>query len=598
MGSGKRAFIKKRAIWLTVGFVALFAAIAGKLVFIQLCRAEQFAEWAEFIRLRRMPIPAARGSIYDRTGRPLAVSIQTASIYANPREVQDAALTASRLAHIIGGDANTYRNKIQGTIHIVWLAKNVDPRVGEAVIRGFRVIEDGKPCWERLDGIGVQRDTKRVCPASTLAAHVLGFTDFYGRGLEGAECVMDSVLKGRDGVVQAELDARRRIILETKRVIREPRNGRDVYLTIDLNIQHVAEQALARVARTYHPAGACAVVLDPRTGDILALANYPTFDPNRALKFPAARWRNRAVADLYEPGSTLKVVTVAAALNEGMSPHTAFARCTGHERLKGGVLPCSLHHPFEAGHGLVDMPKIVRHSCNIGAAHIAMRLGADRLRAYEEAFGLLDRADAGFGCEAAGRLAPAGEWPLIQLANIGFGQGIAVTPLQMACVYATVANGGVYLHPRIVREIRDRAEVCRPLALGPPRRVISPQAAAQLAKMLVGCVDEGTGKNARIEGRTIAGKTGSAQIPNPRGRGYLADAFVASFMGFAPAQKPRLVIAVVVNRPRGSHYGATVAAPVFREIAEKALWYYKVPSDAPVKPEIKHKQESDRKSLV
>ncbi len=591
MGSRRRAFIRKRATWLAAGFIVLFAAIAGKLVFIQLCRAEQFTKWAEFIRLRRMPIPAVRGSIFDRTGRPLAVSIQTVSIYANPREVKNAALTAARLRSLIGGDQDAYRRKIEGTRHIVWLAKNVDPRLGEVVSRGWRVVENGRTRWERLDGIGVQRDTKRVYPAGTVAAHVLGFSSFYGTGLEGAECVMNGVLAGRDGVVQAELDARRRIIPETKRVISRPRNGRDVYLTIDLNIQHIAEQALARVAQTYHPATACAVVIDPSNGHVLALANYPAFDPNNALKTPAARWRNRAVADLYEPGSTLKVVTVAAGLNEGFSPRTIFACCTGRERLKGGSLPCSLHRPFESGHGSVNMGKIIRHSCNIGASHIAMRLGANRLRTYEKAFGLLDRAGAGFGCEAVGRLAPAGEWPLIQLANVGFGQGIAVTPLQMACVYATIANGGVYVRPRIVREVRDQRDVCVPLPVCQSRRVISKQAAALLTQMLVGCVLEGTGKNAQIKGRTIAGKTGSAQIPNPNGRGYLDDAFIASFMGFAPAKKPRLAIAVVVNRPQGSHYGATVAAPAFREIAEKALWYYRVPADAPAKPAPRQKHQ-------
>ncbi|MGC8863812.1 MAG: peptidoglycan D,D-transpeptidase FtsI family protein, partial [Armatimonadota bacterium] len=346
------------------------------------------------------------------------------------------------------------------------------------------------------------------------------------------------------------------------------------------------------------PASACALVLDPHSADVLAVANYPTYDPNNALKSPPARWRNRAVADLYEPGSTLKVVTIAAALNEGYSPNTVFACCKGRERLKGGSLPCSLHYPFMSGHGPVNMTKIIQYSCNIGAAHVAMRLGATRLREYEKAFGLLERTGAGFGCEAVGRLAPADRWPLIKLANVGFGQGIAVTPLQMACVYATIANGGVYVRPRIVREIRYRDRTVKPQEVCDRRRVISEQAAAQLTKMLVRCVEDGTGKNAQIEGRAVAGKTGSAQIPNPNGRGYLPDAFVASFIGFAPAYNPRLVIAVVVNRPKGSHYGATVAAPVFREIAEKALWYYRVPSDTPGGPETRHKQEGDRNRLV
>ncbi|MCX8053458.1 MAG: penicillin-binding protein 2, partial [Armatimonadetes bacterium] len=486
MSSRKRAFVRKRAIWLSLGFITLFGAIAGKLVFIQLCRADEYSRWAQLIRFRQIPIPASRGAIFDRAGRPLAVSIRTVSIYANPREVKDSSLTAARLTHLIGGDQNTYRRKIEGTKHIVWLAKNIDPFLGEKIRRGWKVVSDGETHYERLDGIGVQRDFKRVYPAGTIAAQVLGFTSFYGSGLEGVECVMDSVLTGREGIVEAELDARRRIIVETKRVIRKPRNGKDVYLTIDLNIQHIAEQAIARMAQTFHPDHACAIVMDPHTGDILALANYPSFDPNNALKFPAYRWRNRAVADLYEPGSTLKVVTVAAALNEGFSTGTVFAQCKGRERIKGGYLPCSLHHPFENGHGAVTLAKIIHHSCNIGAGHVAMRLGAQRLRKYEEAFGLLERPRAGFGCEAVGSLAPANKWPLIRLANIGFGQGISVTPLQMASVYATIANGGVYVCPRIIREIRDQGHVCVYAPAHRSRRVISSRAAEQLTKMLVG----------------------------------------------------------------------------------------------------------------
>ncbi|MGC8863389.1 MAG: hypothetical protein ACP5R5_11545, partial [Armatimonadota bacterium] len=246
MSSRKRALVRKRAAWMAALFVALFAGLAAKLVFIQVCRADQFTRWAQYFRLRRMPLPAVRGSIYDRTGRPLAVSIHTVSIYANKREVKDAALTAARLSSLIGGDQNAYRRLMQKPKNLVWLVRNVDPRLGEVVSRGWKVVEDGKTRWERLDGIGVQRDMKRVYPAGTLAAHVLGFTSFYGNGLEGIEYVMNPILAGKDGVVQAELDARRRIIPETKRVIKQPRDGADVCLTIDLNIQHIAEQALAR----------------------------------------------------------------------------------------------------------------------------------------------------------------------------------------------------------------------------------------------------------------------------------------------------------------------------------------------------------------
>lgn len=599
MASGKRGFVKRRTVWLFAVFVMLFSAIAGRLAYIQVCEADQYRRWADIIRLRGLAIPAARGCIRDRTGRVLAVSIETASIYANPREVKDPAETSIQVASLIGGDAGEIKRRIESRRTLAWLAKNVDPRLGDEVRRGYRVVEDGKQYRRRVPGVGVQRDTKRVYPGGNMAAQILGFTDFYGNGREGLEFRMDSLLRGREGLMQAELDARRRVIPETRHTVREPEDGKDVYLTIDTTIQHLAEQALAKMAKTYKPQSACAIVMNPYTGEIVALANYPSYDPNNARSVPPSKWRNRAVADLYEPGSTLKVLTIAAGLNEGLDPHAVYAYCKGREKMKGGSVPCSLHHPFNNGHGAADMAKIIRHSCNIGAAHVAMRLGADKLYEYEKKFGLLERQKVGFGCEAVGWLPKPDTWPQIQLANIGFGQGIAVTPLQMACVYSTIANGGTYVAPRIIREVRNSDGTVYE-AFAPPkgRRVISTEAARQLTRMMVGCVEEGTGKNAGIEGWAVAGKTGSAQIPNPNGGGYLSGSFVASFMGFAPANKPKLVIAVVVNRPQGSHYGATVAAPVFREIAEKGLLYYRVPSDAPQKIDPKRNQDTDRKKLV
>lgn len=569
-------------------FVMLYLAVAGRLAYVQVFENEQYQKWADKIRSRDIAIPAERGTIYDRSGAVLAVNIETASIYADLREVREPEITACRVASIMGCDTDPIQTKLTGDKKFVWLGRQVDARIADR-IRDERA---------KFKGIGYQRDTRRVYPAGALAAQILGFTNIDNKGVEGIECVVDDELGGQPGLTRAELDGSRRVIPETRHVVREPRAGHNVYLTIDLTIQHIAEQALARMGKKFKPYHACAIVIKPDTGEVLALANYPTYDPNKARSVKPALWRNRAVADLYEPGSTLKVVTVAAGLNEGYSARQVFASCSGKEQIGGGRIRCSLHHPYEAGHGTVDMYQIIRHSCNIGAAHLAFRLGAKRLYDYEKSFGLLNKPKSGFGCEAVGWVEPPDQWRAMRLANVGFGQGLAVTPLQMAGVYSTIANNGKYVKPHVIKEIRSaEGEIVKSYTGQPGHRVISEEAANELKRMLAACAEEGTGKTAQILGRTVAGKTGSAQVARSDGKGYEASAFVASFMGFVPAYQPRLVIAVVVNRPQGSHFGATVAAPVFREIGEKSLWYMKVPSDAPIKAK-PDKPNSVRKPLA
>lgn len=588
MASGHRAYVKRRSGWLYLIFALLYLALSCRLLSVQVLENERYHTWAGKIRSRKLVIAATRGRILDRNGQVLATSIESASIYANTNEVKDPEATAIRVAALIGERPQTIEDAINGSrTSIAWIGQQLDPRIGDK-IAAMR---------SKLPGIGVERDSKRVYPAGDLASQIIGFTNTKSKGLEGLEAVMDGVLSGRDGAIVAELDAERRVIPETRRELRQPEDGKDVYLTIDAGIQHIAEQALERMAETYKPADACALVLDPKTGEILALANYPTFDPNKPRGKDSRLWRNRAVADLYEPGSTLKLVTVAAALNEGISPYEVVARCTGCETIKGGKIRCSLHHPYECGHGSVDMYKTIQQSCNIAAAHLAFRMGAKKLYDYEKAFGLLERTQAGFGCETAGMTLPYDEWQQMRLANVGFGQGIAVTPLQMAAVYAAIANGGTYLTPKIVREVRN-ADGTLQQAFRPDRgrRVVSKAAAQSAARMLATCVETGTGKTAAIDGRRVAGKTGSAQIAKPKG-GYESGAFIASFIGFAPVTNPRIVIAVVVKRPKGSHWGATVAAPVFREIGEKTLWYLKVPSSGPDGGR-ENKREDGRKGLA
>lgn len=576
---------------LFVIILCLYVAIAGRLFYVQVINRAEFVSWSKLIRFRTNTLYATRGCIYDRNKRVMAMSIDAVTVYACRRELRDIPKTADRLAEMLHMDRAVIEKKLRSQSNTIWLAKKVHPLIGYEICRGYKTTVRKKikggyrdiVVREKLDGIGVQRETKRVYPAGTTAAQVLGFISAVKGYNEGLERSCDDLLTGVDGQESTELDAQRRDIPQSIRVERQSVDGKDVVLTIDSTIQQIAEEALGKMAKTYHPRSACAVVIKPDTGEVLAIANYPFFDPNSTTKTDPGLWRNRAVADLYEPGSTLKVVTVAAALNEGIGPHEIVANCARREKIKGGRVSCSVHPPFMNGHGAVDMYKIIQYSCNIGAAHLAFKMGSEKLYSYEKAFGLLDRLNAGFGGEAVGYMLPASDWRLIRLANIGFGQGINVTPLQMAAVYGAIANGGVYVEPKVVREVLNSdGTVARHFKPGKSRRVISREAASALSKMLMVCAEEGTGKPALIPGRTVAGKTGSAQIAMPKG-GYESGAFIASFMGFVPASKPRLVIAVVVNRPQGSHWGATVAAPVFREIGENALVGMKVPLDAPIK---------------
>ena len=588
MASKHRGLVRKRTCWLFVLFFVLYGGTVCALVSAQLFPDARCEAWASEVRFRKFDIPASRGCIYDRAGRLLAFNVGTASIFANRNEVRDSAQTAAKIAPIIGQDPQAVESRLANQDTIIWLARQVSPEVGDQVrqLRG------------KVPGIGVERHCKRVYPAGSVASQVLGFTNFYNDGVEGLECILDDTLSGKDGLYVAELDAQRRAIPETRHTMREPEDGLDVYLTIDVGIQHIAEQALAGMAEKFRPESACAIVMDPHTGEILALANYPSYDPNQPLAAGKSVWRNRAVADSYEPGSTLKVVTVAAAVNEGVGPRQIVADCTGLQQIKGGRIRCPVHHPFYNGHGPVDCYAIIRHSCNIGAAQLAFRLGPDKLYKYEKAFGLLSKPNAGFGCEAAGFTTSPDEWSRMRLANVGFGQGIAVTPLQMAGVYAAIANGGCYVEPHIIRELRNGQGPVNSADTGVVRRAISEQAARDVTRMLQSCVTEGTGKNAQIDGRTVAGKTGSAQIPRKDGRGYEPSSYVSSFIGFAPATKPSIVIAVVVKRPKGSHYGAVVAAPVFQEIGEKTLWYLKVPSDVAPSDDLRQVHKGRKKGMA
>ncbi len=577
--------MKSRVVWIFCILVALYLLLVGKLVEVQVVRAGAYSEWGDEWREVRIPIPATRGRILDRNGRGLAVNIESATLVSDNKQVKDPQKTAQTLAAVTGLDKATLLRKLTG--------RSRYPVLGEQV--NFYAAQKLRSMLRELPGVSVKRDSRRAYPIENLAAQVLGFTNRKNQGLEGSwglERDFNKWLAGENGEIRADMDRQGHVISETRRTVSDAKDGYDVYLTIDVNIQYAAERALARMAKLYTPQSACAIVLDPHTGEILALANYPEC-PRSASRGDLEKWRNQALSLVYEPGSTIKPFTIAAALSAGMSPSAKVTYCKGREPFGKYHLTCSLHPPYMNGHGAVDMPMVIRQSCNIGAGHLALKMGGKKLYDMHRAFGLQTRPGTGMGTEEKGIKSSLGEWRGIRLANIGFGQGVAVTPMQMAGAYATLANDGNYLRPHILREVRtiDNKPVSSYVG-DAPRPVVTPQVAAKVAQMLVGCVEEGTGKTGKVPGRTTAAKTGSAEVASSTRRGFEAGVFIASFMGFVPAYEPKLVIAVVVRRPQGSHWGATVAAPVFREIGEKALWYMNVPLDDPDDPKLKQEQQN------
>ncbi len=545
---------------------ALYLALGARFFYIQVIRAAHFKDKAEDYRLRTLKLPARRGTIYDRNGKELAVTVELFDIQAWPRKIKDKPVVAKKLAPMLGWDESKVIERLSVDKGFVFLTRRASTDAG-------RKIREAK-----IHGIEAVPIMARAYPGGQLASHIIGFTDIDGVGREGLEKIFDKYLAGTDGHVTAEVDARSKVIPGTRRERVEPVHGLDIVLTIDSTIQHSLEQELQKSYDKYSAAGASAVLIDPRTGEILALANMPTYDPNKVAESNADSRRNRAVTDLYEPGSTLKTMTACAGLEEKAIDYDDTFGCSGSMRIGRRTVRCSLHPPFMAGHGRVNVAKMLMHSCNMGAAGIAFKVGKEKLWNYEKKFGFYDKPGSGMMGEMAGWHDSWRDWEDVRLANIGFGQGIVVTPLQLANAYATVANDGVMMQPFVVKEIRKPDgtphRTYKPKVV---RRVISAEVARAVGEMLHGVCAEGTGKPAVVEGYRTGGKTGSAQ--KAVNGTYSTGKFIASFVGFLPVSNPRAVILVAVDEPKGIHWGATCAAPVFREVGRLTMWHLKVPPD-------------------
>jgi cell division protein FtsI (penicillin-binding protein 3) len=548
---------RRRLLALLILSLLAFLAISGRLIVLQVFDAGSLDQAAARQRLTVIDLPATRGRIYDRNLDDLAISIPARAIWADPRLVRDKKRTAARLAKALGVPRKALAQRLDSHGRFVYLARRV-PRTRGDVVQAMN-----------LPGIFVEVDVARRYPSGTVASQVLGFVDVEGHGQAGIEQQYDGLLRGHPGKIQLERDPRGRTIPQGRRSLEPAEPGTDLVLTIDPQLQYVTEQALGRAVRDHKAKAGSVVVMSPRTGEILAMANVPTFDPNQVgASRPEAR-KNRAVEEMFEPGSTNKTITAAAALEHGVvTPKT--------ETIVPDSLPLCPEKTFHDSHShapeLMTFADIVAKSSNVGTIMTARQLGRDGLYQAEVDFGYGRRSGVDLPGESPGILRPASSWYCTDLGTNAIGQGVAVTVLQMASVYGTVANNGVLQPPTLLRGMVDAHGRVARADRKPGRRVLSAHTARSLTRILEGVVkDGGTGTMAALDDWQVAGKTGTARKPDTRHGGYLPGAYVGSFIGFAPAKRPAVVVAVVIDQPTRGFYGGAVAAPVFKEVTASAL---------------------------
>lgn len=530
-----------------------FSGILVRLVQLQVGDARSYRALAREQRVRTISLPAARGSVFDRNGEELALSLPAKAVYADPRLVTQPAATARIVADTLKVDFAGIYAALHRPGPFVYLARGVDlPSAAALEAR-------------HLAGIGFLRESHRYYPANDLAPQVLGFVGVDGAGLAGLELEYQSLLAGRPGNQVVEADPRGVLIPQGANAEVPSIPGDDLVLTIDREVQYRVQTALAHAVRRNHARGGTVIVMNPSSGEILAMADYPSFDPNRFAQGDPQALRNRAVTDAYEPGSVNKVITAAAAIEEKVLKLKERLKVAPSYRLYTKTFHDAHSHPTEA----MTLADIIAYSSNVGTIEVASLLGRSRFYSYLQRFGLTQRTGVGFPGESPGLLPPPEQWSGTSMGTIPLGQGIAVTPLQMAAVYATIANKGVWVQPRLVDGVVGSDGRMRRPAAPKTRRVVSADTAATVAQMLAYAVRVGTGKEAQISGFWVAGKTGTARKVNESGTGY-SSKYVASFIGFAPAANPAVVVAAVLDEP-STVYGGIAAAPLFRDVARFAL---------------------------
>ncbi|MDP8265996.1 MAG: penicillin-binding transpeptidase domain-containing protein [Candidatus Aceula meridiana] len=545
-----------RFISLFFAFVFLLLFFAVKLVLIQVFKFEYLSSRADKQHSHTIKIEPKRGTIYDRRMRPLAVNVPAYSLYASPRTMTafQKEKVLKELPRIADISVEFLTERLNRDKSFIWLLRKLSP---EEMVR----IENKK-----LKGLNFIKESKRNYPSQSLAAHVIGFAGTDNHGLEGLELKYNESLHGHFGLARILRDARQKELLIEKSFLL-PQDGFDLVLTIDQTIQYIVERAMDKAFDKHNAIGASLVLINPKTGEILAMVNRPTYDLSQISLSSTDSRRNRAVSDMYEPGSVFKIVTASAAMEEGIVFEDDKFFCeNGEYRVSNHILHD--HHP----HGTLTFREIIEQSSNIGTVKIAQLLGGEIVNKYATRYRFGRRTGIDLPGEVSGVLKPVSQWSKTSIGAVPIGHEVGVTALQLACAVAAIANKGIYMKPYVVKYVKDRkGEIINEFYPKPVAQVISEETAKRLTDILVGVVESGTGRRARIKNVKVAGKTGTAQkIVN---RVYSHSKFYATFIGFAPADDPLIAMAIMFDEPHPSHYGGTVSAPVFREVAESVLKY-------------------------
>jgi cell division protein FtsI (penicillin-binding protein 3) len=557
---------------LIVAGVALLwmTAIFGRLGYLQLIRHSDYLARAQRQQQRTIEITPKRGAIYDRNMHPLAMSVPVQSAFAVPTEIGDnKAMAARLLSGVLGIPRDVLETRLEAGASFVWILRKLPPDKAEAV----RALN--------LKGVYLQTENQRYYPKRELASHVLGFVDMDEKGLGGIEYALDSTIRGKSEKIVVMADARQRWF---DGGAAQKDQGANIVLTIDEKIQYIAERELAAAIAKTHAMAGTVIVQNPNSGAILALANWPKFNPNSPNDVKAESRMDRAVSAIYEPGSTFKLITLAAAFDQNLTrPDEVFNCENGAVYIAGHRIRD--HKPF----GLLTVSDILAKSSDVGAIKIALRLGAPKFYDYIRAFGFGQQTGVELPGESRGLLRRLENWTPVSIGSISMGQEVGVTPMQLVTAVSAIANGGTLYKPQVVAEVLRSGQILPMpglMAASEPKEVIRPETAATLRRLMEGVILNGTGPLARLDGWTAAGKTGSAQKIDPATGRYSPTQLIASFTGFAPINDPAVTILVSLDSPVGQHEGGLVAAPVFKRIAEQILPYLDVPRDVPLSPKL------------
>jgi len=549
--------MKLRIVLVSWAFIIFGACLFVRFLYLQIYTGGKLGDLSDRQSANVQEINAERGFIYDSKGRELAVSVEVPSIYAITYQVKDPQGTAEKLAGILNIDRMEILKKFASGKNFVWIERKAEYSLGKRI----KTL--------KLPGIGVVLETKRFYPKGALCAHALGFVNIDDKGCEGLELFFNEYLAGKNGRLVSVKDAKGREVVSGEVTYEAPVNGDNLVLTIDEGVQSIAEEELNTIYEQYHAKEATAIVMNPATGEILALTNRPNYDPNNFKDYPLAALKNRAVSVQYEPGSTFKSVTMAAAFSEKVINENDYIDCeNGKWEVYAHIIKDHLKY------GVMNFRDVIANSSNIGTAKVGVLLGKDRLFKYARNFGFGDKTGITLGGELKGLLRAPEKWSGLSVYTIAFGQEVSATPLQVASLYATIANKGKLMQPMIVKAVKSKdGKLVKEFLPREVRQAVSPQVAERMVKVLRSVVETGTGKEAGLPGLSIAGKTGTSQKIDPLTKKYSASKYVASFAGFAPVNNPKLVILVVVDEPDKVYYGGSVAAPAVGKIAKRALRY-------------------------